>query len=1396
MTNKLIVTVDHQKLSLYTKTYTVDNTVGFLEIQFKYRSDEWSDIDRYVVFGKGAIKSVDEFSLKNTPYTVKLDDSNSCIVPYEVMHDTDAFSIGTFGMSGDNIIPTNWLVIDMARGCYVLGETPGEPPIDIYMELLKDIETAQADIENIQGDIEVINEHLDTLDKQTESAAEDISQHSGDFNNPHKTTAEQTGALPIEGGHITGDLSVGKNLFVGDVQTSIGEKNFIVGEDNIVGTKAFEISDYAFYTIDDEGNRIYNIIVKNVDDDGNRVYANTNELSSAIGKYYYMKIDYNYPHVGEILEVRMNQAGDIRFTVDGIFTNDTSPMSYDDDTAYAMRTETNGLIFNTYNLKYAIDTPDLVPRQNRALFIENAPELGTFVYHDHSAAIGDGNVVQGDYAIAQGVNNSAVGRYASAHGNNNTADFDCHVFGRDNNTEKAFDCFVAGKANKVVDERPLKSGDEQLTGSSALGTALRVGYPHQTVVGKYNDNHAEDVFEVGFGTHTNRKNLFSIKDDGSQELILRTNIDANSMLLTEDNLPIDADYIRNSSTDTFPVTVVNNAQYRGYVQCPVSAGCAYLVVGTLRIDSYTNGKMKLAPLYSQPVSPLDQFGIQTPIEELVPNWQSGHEYTFCYMKTLDSASTITHLGFGFKNVAPYDSTCSVTFTSVKAYPMAKIGSVELSDHQVLNPSNLVNIEDLFIDGKTNYTVLDQYLYGVPGNGATFKCIVDSHVVIGDGRIQNLQDPQNDSDVATKRYTDKIVEEKLNKNGDTMHGDLLMDGNCIEGVGKIILSNFYDDDYGDMMLPPRIEVPDSSHLDVKGSVNFNTGTVTLNGANIKYPSIHSIPNNPSNTQLVPFKTVKDYVDTYHGNGTVIGSAGFVYGTNSSVGGKGMPIVDYNGTIGEEGTYTLSNVTQEFADRIAIGDIVSIVMKGNFDCWSKVTSVVYEAANEIIKLTVDTFFTNEKDVSTGDTTSYDAHKTYSSSGKLTYAPEMGFAIQNPSEKQVYIYIVGKPDVGSVLLADGGASFGEDVIVQGKDSFGSGYNIWVGKYAAAIGKNVKAAYGDFAAGRDIDLSEAQVSSAMGNNLKIGGFASGTTLFGQYLESNRSNQTVVGTYNNFRYDDVFEIGAGNTSGRKNAFAVDQYGLIWSNEGLIADQLLTETLSTSKMVMADNMVTGNIVTKTSDVTADTQACIPLYNSTHTQGNGSVYMYVDGSKLGCQDGKYYVVGLTMFMNNLVATDKKPVFFGKAKGTSMNTSVRADGSFKESPVQIGNNDLRVVFKYDSTTPIMCIYLDAYGRTNNVYWDLSTSDLFVYQLNPISSWFKSKDSFSSGYVPVYEHATGHSVNECIFNNTDGLGIYDVGGLPYLATTEASSIRLDLYTANAKSYKEKQLEARIAALEAKIS
>lgn len=277
---------------------------------------------------------------------------------------------------------------------------------------------------------------------------------------------------------------------------------------------------------------------------------------------------------------------------------------------------------------------------------------------------------------------------------------------------------------------------------------------------------------------------------------------------------------------------------------------------------------------------------------------------------------------------------------------------------------------------------------------------------------------------------------------------------------------------------------------------------------------------------------------HGEG-VVGDSGLALGTNVHSGSKGFRIISYSGTIGGSGTYTLAGGTSELVSKISASDKYSILMKGNFDYWGEVTSVsLTQVTGEyVIQLDVTNFFTNERGLQSGDTTSYDASKTYHSQGQLTYAPEMGYSIQNPTSIPVYLYLVSKPDVGTEVVAEGGTAIGEDVFAQGKDSFGAGYNIWLAKYASALGKNLKAGYGSFAAGRNIDLAFAQACAAFGDNLTVDSFASVCSLFGRWLVSHYSNQHIFGMFNENKEEDLIELGWGTSQVHKNLWEVDKSG-------------------------------------------------------------------------------------------------------------------------------------------------------------------------------------------------------------------------------------------------------------------
>ena len=62
-----------------------------------------------------------------------------------------------------------------------------------------------------------------------------LDNHEGNTNNPHKVTAAQVGALPIEGGTLTGDLSVGEN-FAGQRKLTVASADGAAGIELLGGT--------------------------------------------------------------------------------------------------------------------------------------------------------------------------------------------------------------------------------------------------------------------------------------------------------------------------------------------------------------------------------------------------------------------------------------------------------------------------------------------------------------------------------------------------------------------------------------------------------------------------------------------------------------------------------------------------------------------------------------------------------------------------------------------------------------------------------------------------------------------------------------------------------------------------------------------------------------------------------------------------------------------------------------------------------------------------------------------------------------------------------------------------------------------------------------------------------
>lgn len=156
----------------------------------------------------------------------------------------------------------------------------------------------------------------------------------------------------------------------------------------------------------------------------------------------------------------------------------------------------------------AAGTSSLSVGSANAIGTAAAPSQGQF-----SAAIGTGNTVAGastpvQGSIAVGASNTVTGSQSAAFGQSNQVD--------------AAQSLAAGNGNSVTGAKSSAFGDGNTVsgaGAAALGTSLNVGQASQVAVGKFNENKANTVFEVGGGTGVSgdadeRKNLMEVRANG------------------------------------------------------------------------------------------------------------------------------------------------------------------------------------------------------------------------------------------------------------------------------------------------------------------------------------------------------------------------------------------------------------------------------------------------------------------------------------------------------------------------------------------------------------------------------------------------------------------------------------------------------------------------------------------------------------------------------------------------------------------------------------------------------------------------------------------------------------------------------------------------------------------
>ena len=145
--------VNEQTLTRTDTSKAVTDSVGYLKAKFTFNSTDWDNTIKSAIFRGNGLS-----------YTVLLDDSGECTIPYETLirgaKDFINLSISVFGVNGDYRITTNSKTIRLDPSGYTPGETPADPPPDVYAEILNHLKDADAKTHN--------HDNKSTLDKLSE----------------------------------------------------------------------------------------------------------------------------------------------------------------------------------------------------------------------------------------------------------------------------------------------------------------------------------------------------------------------------------------------------------------------------------------------------------------------------------------------------------------------------------------------------------------------------------------------------------------------------------------------------------------------------------------------------------------------------------------------------------------------------------------------------------------------------------------------------------------------------------------------------------------------------------------------------------------------------------------------------------------------------------------------------------------------------------------------------------------------------------------------------------------------------------------------------------------------------------------------------------------------------
>lgn len=128
-----ICEVNKNNLNVRTRELLTSGSRRVNTVEFRFNSD-WTGLSKTATF-----------RTKKKTVSVRLDDTNICMIPWEVLSDAEeSLAVGVFGVDGETLIlPTVWGILGKVADAAEMGDSEKEPTPNVYQQILDELNSLE-----------------------------------------------------------------------------------------------------------------------------------------------------------------------------------------------------------------------------------------------------------------------------------------------------------------------------------------------------------------------------------------------------------------------------------------------------------------------------------------------------------------------------------------------------------------------------------------------------------------------------------------------------------------------------------------------------------------------------------------------------------------------------------------------------------------------------------------------------------------------------------------------------------------------------------------------------------------------------------------------------------------------------------------------------------------------------------------------------------------------------------------------------------------------------------------------------------------------------------------------------------------------------------------------------